>query len=206
MSLEKRNSRMKNRWGSAHRTALAGLCAVLVFGAPGLGFAAEADDGVHEANPAPRGSVLGEWTQDQAGNWFFESDGHTYAGEWACIYNPGGEDGQGDSAWFLFGEDGAMRTGWYQDPTDEGWYHLHTDPDEPLGRMDTGWHEIEGSRYYFWPNGRMVTGWNWIDGRCYYMDPGSGKMLADAETPDGYTVDESGAWTVKGVVRVLGAK
>lgn len=155
---------------------------------------------------APKGSVTGIWTQDKVGNWFFESDGRTYAGEWAYICNPYAEDGQGNTAWFRFDENGVMKTGWYQDPSDEGWYYLHTVPDGNLGRMDTGWHKIGESWYYFSPNGRMVTGWNWIDGRCYYMDLESGRMLSDTVTPDGYMVDESGAWTVKGTVQVLGEK
>lgn len=49
-----------------------------------------------------------------------------------------------------------------------------------------------------------LTGWNWINGRCYYLEPESGRMLSDAVTPDGYTVDGSGAWTVNGKVQVLG--
>lgn len=44
-------------------------------------------------------------------------------------------------------------------------------------------------------------GWQWINGRCYYFDE-SGNMLAGVTTPDGYTVDESGAWTVNGVVQL----
>ena len=45
-----------------------------------------------------------------------------------------------------------------------------------------------------------VNGWQWIDGNgdgtaeCYYFD-GNGAMLANTTTPDGYTVDASGAWT-----------
>lgn len=70
--------------------------------------------------------------------------------------------------------------------------------------MYTGWHRIGGSWYAFGPSGRMLTGWNWINGRCYYLEPESGRMLSDAVTPDGYTVDSSGAWTVNGKVRVLG--
>lgn len=51
-----------------------------------------------------------------------------------------------------------------------------------------------------------VNGWQWIDGNgdgtaeCYYFD-GNGAMLANTTTPDGYTVDASGAWTELGIVR-----
>ena len=47
------------------------------------------------------------------------------------------------------------------------------------------------------------NGWQWIDGKCYYFD-GNGYMLSNTITPDGYTVDSSGAWTVNGVVQTQG--
>lgn len=48
--------------------------------------------------------------------------------------------------------------------------------------------------------------WCWLDGNrdgiaeCYYFN-GYGYMLAGTVTPDGYTVNENGAWTVNGVVQ-----
>lgn len=45
-----------------------------------------------------------------------------------------------------------------------------------------------------------ANGWQWIDGRCYCFDQ-DGYCLIDTITPDGYLVDESGAWTVDGVVQ-----
>ena len=48
--------------------------------------------------------------------------------------------------------------------------------------------------------------WSWLDGNrdgiaeCYYFN-GYGYMLAGTVTPDGYTVNENGAWTVNGVVQ-----
>ena len=44
-------------------------------------------------------------------------------------------------------------------------------------------------------------GWHWVDGKCYYFTP-EGYCLLNTTTPDGYTVDASGAWTVDGVVQV----
>ena len=41
--------------------------------------------------------------------------------------------------------------------------------------------------------GRMVTGWQLIDDKWYYFEA-SGRMMASATTPDGYYVDENGAW------------
>jgi len=45
-----------------------------------------------------------------------------------------------------------------------------------------------------------VNGWKWIDGRCYYFDS-QGHCLINEVTPDGYTVDGTGAWAVNGVVQ-----
>ena len=47
------------------------------------------------------------------------------------------------------------------------------------------------------------NGWQWIDGKCYYFD-GNGYMLSNTTTPDGYTVDASGAWVINGVVQTQG--
>lgn len=67
-----------------------------------------------------------------------------------------------------------------------------------------------GQWFYFDANGNMLTGWVWIKGadgvtRCYYLNPTSngskGACYLNGTTPDGYTVDASGAWTVNGVVQ-----
>lgn len=64
--------------------------------------------------------------------------------------------------------------------------------------------------FFFDANGKMLTGWVWIKGadgvtRCYYLNPnhdGSfGACYLNGKTPDGWTVDASGAWTVDGVVQ-----
>ena len=46
----------------------------------------------------------------------------------------------------------------------------------------------------------LSDGWYWVGGRSYYFNS-QGYCLTSATTPDGYTVDESGAWTVDGVVQ-----
>lgn len=53
-----------------------------------------------------------------------------------------------------------------------------------------------------WPQNQ----WQWIDGNedglaeSYYFDP-NGYLVVSATTPDGYTVNESGAWVVNGQVQ-----
>ena len=55
------------------------------------------------------------------------------------------------------------------------------------------WRQIDDYWYYFNESGYMVTD-QWID--RYYVGS-DGKMLTDTITPDGYYVDETGAWAPK---------
>lgn len=79
--------------------------------------------------------------------------------------------------WYYFGSNGDMATGWFKDNLNN-WYYLI-----PAGAGTEG---------------AMVTGWQQIDGRWYYFNEKSdgfrGTMLSNTTTPDGYTVDGSGAW------------
>lgn len=65
-------------------------------------------------------------------------------------------------------------------------------------RDATGWWYQNDDGGY--PN----NGWTWVDGRCYYFTP-EGYCLINTQTPDGYTVDASGAWAVDGVVQTQDA-
>ena len=64
------------------------------------------------------------------------------------------------------------------------------------------WWERNGGSY-------LTNQWMWIDGNadgiaeCYCFGP-DGYMLASTTTPDGYTVNADGAWTVNGVVQSRG--
>lgn len=60
------------------------------------------------------------------------------------------------------------------------------------------WYQNEDGSY-------VNNGWNWIDGKCYYFMP-NGYCLTGTQTPDGYTVDETGAWVVNGVVQTQAAE
>lgn len=62
---------------------------------------------------------------------------------------------------------------------------------------------------WWWQNDNgtyPVNKWEWLDGNkdgiaeCYYFNE-SGYCLIATTTPDNYTVNESGAWTVNGVVQ-----
>lgn len=63
--------------------------------------------------------------------------------------------------------------------------------------------------FYFDENGKMLTGWQVIGGKWYYLNTASdgslGACLLNTTTPDGYTVNENGEWTVNGVVQTVGS-
>ena len=51
-------------------------------------------------------------------------------------------------------------------------------------------------------DGKYATStWQWINGKSYCFDS-NGNMYANTTTPDGYTVNADGAWTVNGVVQI----
>ena len=118
----------------------------------------------------------GQWIQDEKGWWYKRADGSYPKNSW------GYEAYNGKSYWYYFLDSGYMATGW----------------------MD-----VNGSKYYLFPNsdgwkGRMLTGWQWIDGNCYYLDlqgQNEGALYRNTTTPDGFTVDQEGRWTVNGAVQ-----
>ena len=128
----------------------------------------------------------------------------------------------------VLGVDRSLSRGqWVQD--EKGWWYKRADGSYPKnswgyeayngksywyyfldsGYMATGWVEVNGSKYYLFPNsdgwkGRMLTGWQWIDGNCYYLDSqgqNEGALYRNTTTPDGYAVDAEGRWVANGVVQ-----
>lgn len=120
-------------------------------------------------------------------------------------------------AWWAFGADGYIRTGWVYDYSAGKWYYV----DENTG-MRTGWYldPQDGRWYYLDPaTGEMLTEWQLIPDLGYvYLNPyapqptwaydealktwvymeGAGRPLGSlymAEwTPDGYYVNADGVW------------
>lgn len=139
---------------------------------------------------ASDGMTAGSWSQDAAGNWYFKNaaNGKNLVSAWAHIENPYAGAGQPKDSWFHFDANGAMQTGWFKD-SDGRWYFFNPVSDSTLGRMTTGWNWIKGN------DGKL---------RCYYFEETSnghrGAMYSGTTTPDGYTVDADGAWTVNGIV------
>lgn len=72
---------------------------------------------------------------------------------------------------------------------------------QAMPAMAAEWKQDNTGWWYQEDNGSYPTNsWKWINGKCYYFDS-NGYMLANTTTPDGYTVDSTGAWTVNGVVQ-----
>lgn len=93
----------------------------------------------------------------------------------------------------------------------DNWYYFSEN-----GYIETGWKHISDKWYFFSPvsdgtKGKMLTGWQWIDGKCYFLSSAGtenypyGSMYENGMTPDGYMVNESGAWVNDGgVVEISG--
>ncbi|MCD7909364.1 MAG: hypothetical protein LUH04_17110 [Clostridium sp.] len=55
------------------------------------------------------------------------------------------------------------------------------------------WRQDNGQWYYYDTSGNMLTGWILVNGQYYYLYE-DGHCAMNEITPDGYRVDESGAW------------
>lgn len=116
-----------------------------------------------------------------------------------------------DGKWAHINGESVRDTNWKF--IDESWYYF-----DHQGIMATGWQFVNEFWYFLNPvseavMGKMLTGWQWIDGKCYYLNPvktegyPQGAMYASGQTPDGFLVDSSGAWTdFEGSVQYIGGK
>jgi len=119
----------------------------------------------------------------------------------------GGQWIQDEKGWWYKRPDGSYpKNSWgYEAYNGKSYWYYFLDS----GYMATGWVEVNGSKYYLFPNsdgwkGRMLTGWQWIDGNCYYLDAqgqNEGALYRNTTTPDGFTVDSEGRWVVNGAVQ-----
>ena len=119
----------------------------------------------------------------------------------------GGQWIQDEKGWWYKRADGSYpKNSWgYEAYNGKSYWYYFLDS----GYMATGWVDVNGSKYYLFPNsdgwkGRMLTGWQWIDGNCYYLDSqgqNEGALYRNTTTPDGYAVDSEGRWVVNGAVQ-----
>ena len=137
------------------------------------------------------------WLNTGGQTYYLSNDGDMITG-WRKI------DGQ----WYYFAQSGEMKTGWVKDK--ETWYYM-----DSTGIMKTGEIEVAGQHYYLEDSGAMKQGWlkkandwyfykedgsravGWIkDKDKWYFLKENGQLLVNGKTPEGYTVDSSGAWLV----------
>ncbi|MDG7485415.1 MBL fold metallo-hydrolase [Streptococcus pneumoniae] len=148
----------------------------------------------------PIPSFQAGWHKSSYGNWWYQAPDST--GEYAVGWN------EIKGEWYYFASSGEMKTGWVKDK--EAWYYM-----DSTGIMKTGEIEVAGHHYYLEESGAMKQGWlkkandwyfyktdgsraiGWIkDKDKWYFLKENGQLLVNGKTPEGYTVDSSGAWLV----------
>ena len=94
-----------------------------------------------------------------------------------------------DGVDYLFGEDGAMTTGWGIDPKTGSWCYA-----DAGGALRTGWLQKNGAWYLLGADHLMLTGWQQEGGSTYYLAK-SGAMQTQWSLVDGgwYWLGSSGA-------------
>ena len=115
------------------------------------------------------------------------------------------------NAWWPFGSDGYLKTGWVRDESGS-WYYI----DENAGMLRK-WSLDHSDRHWYYldpVSGKMLTGWQYINNKWYYLTPSAaqpsgimgpetnkwvrphpyGSMYMNEYTPDGYFVGADGAW------------
>lgn len=140
-----------------------------------------------------------QWIRDSLGWRYYDGSGSRPVG--ASIIDVNGNRQEAytwikiNNAWWPFAADGYLKTGWFLDPQNNNWYMV----DENSGMITEWYQDDKNNIYYLDPeNGSMAVGWKYIDEKWYYFseisDSSYGAMYRDTITPDGYLLDENGAW------------
>ncbi|HGQ3790150.1 TPA: N-acetylmuramoyl-L-alanine amidase family protein [Streptococcus pneumoniae] len=110
--------------------------------------------------------------------WFYLTDSGVAAKNWKKIAG----------IWYYFNKENQMEIGWIQDK--EQWYYLDVD-----GSMKQGWLKKANDWYFYKTDGSRAIGWIKDKDKWYFLKE-NGQLLVNGKTPEGYTVDSSGAWLV----------
>lgn len=84
----------------------------------------------------------------------------------------------------------------------KGWWYLTDDYTYPVSQ----WKNIDGDWYFFNAKGYALVGWHVIECKWYFLNDGSNPdfkycaMLKNTKSPDGYDLNEDGAWVQDGIV------
>ncbi len=167
------------------------------------------------------GSGYSNWQQDEKGWRLIYADGTAAAGHMTMLESGASVEQvlweRINGAWYAFGADGILKSGWVFDYQLGSWYSMSVDTG-----MRSGWYidPADGYTYYLDPvSGKIVSGWRQVDSKWHYFneivttptwifdqetgtwiyDALSGRkpygaMYRDEQTPDGYAVDGDGAW------------
>ncbi len=130
-------------------------------------------------NLLPSVELKGSW-QKAADKWRFkDASGELVKNRWAKTVENQKE------IWYLFDENGELRTGWYQAKSGI-WYYLSEEKNAGEGQMQSGWIWVKSA------DGRQ---------KCYFLNA-NGELLQNTVTPDGYRVNANGEWIHAGIVQV----
>ena len=107
-------------------------------------------------------------------------------------------------------ESPAYEGTWLHDARSDTWTYAYTHPfKNAWAYVVNPWNDNKPAWFFFDENGTMLTGWQMIywNGSIKYFyfheasDGRRGECQLGGITPDGYTVNKDGAWTVNGVVQ-----
>ncbi|MBO5279043.1 MAG: N-acetylmuramoyl-L-alanine amidase family protein [Lachnospiraceae bacterium] len=127
-----------------------------------------------------------DWLQDTDGKWYYlDTESGAMKTGWL-------KDEDGD--WYYLNQtSGVMETHWYQDEQDGKWYYL----DGTSGKMKLGWFKDVNGKWYYFNEKASQQSWFMVGSDWVYNGIGErplGSMYRGEMTPDGYYVDETGAW------------
>lgn len=136
------------------------------------------------------------------GTYWFDVRPYARSGKWMDRYEA--EGNYFESYFEHRGTPGGPNSGGGWVDTGSGWQYY-----ENGAPVRNDWRKVNNYWYWFNADGTMLTGWQWINGKCYYLTPvqglggyPQGACWINTVTPDGFTVDSTGAWTVNGYVQL----
>ena len=165
-------------------------------------------------DPAKEGFEFSGWYSDAAltvpydfASPVFENT--TLYAKWKTVRVP--DDSESESEPFFTGTaEKPVSNGAWIENTDGTWSYVTTRKfTDTWGYIANPWNDNKPAWFRFDGNGKMLTGWQLIywngSYKFFYFreaaDGRRGECLIDGVTPDGYTVNKDGAWTVDGVVQ-----
>ena len=133
----------------------------------------------------------------------------TLYAKWKTVRVP--DDSEDESEPFFTGtQEKPVSNGAWMQNADGTWTYVTTRKfTDTWGYIANPWNDNKPAWFRFDGNGKMLTGWQLIywngSYKFFYFreaaDGRRGECLIDGVTPDGYTVNKDGAWTVDGIVQ-----